>query len=97
MIKVPEQQRQPMLANGTSSVNRAMVARVAALTTAVHRAQLTHKMAARWQGRGRCAGPSFRVRFTEIFPTKLVDEDGIHSRGKFTGLRLALPLREPVL
>lgn len=39
-----------MLARGTRSVSRVMVAKVATLTTVVHRAQLTRKMAARAKG-----------------------------------------------
>lgn len=95
MRKVPEQWRQPMLASRANSVHRAMVAKVATLTTVVHRAQLTRKMAAR--GKGVVAAPELCFcRFTKTFSTKLVDKNGIHSREKSPSYGLHFHIGHPL-
>lgn len=83
-----------MLARRTCSVSRVMVAKVATLTTVVHRAQLTCKMAARAKGVAVC-WTTF-LSFYEIVPNETRWQEWNSLPRKITELWLALPHRAPV-
>lgn len=83
-----------MLAKNKRSVSRVMVAKVATLTTVVHRAQLTRKMAARAKGVAVCRA-TFLPVYENVFNETRRQEWNSLPR-KITELWLALPLRAPV-
>lgn len=83
-----------MLARRTRSVSRVMVAKVATLTTVVHRAQLTCKMAARAKGVAVC-WTTF-LSFYEIVSNETRWQEWNSLPRKITELWLALPHRAPV-